>query len=379
LFCATVDRHFQAFHLPYFRWFQEMGWEVHVAANGNTELPYTDRRFVLPIERSPLRRANLEAYTTLKRIMDDEPYDLVHCHTPTGGMLARMAAREARKRGTKLIYTAHGFHFCKGAPPMNWLLFYPIEKWLSRYTDCLVTINEEDYGLAVSRRFPARRIAHVHGVGVDTERFRPFSAQHKLEQRAALGYRPDELLFFYAAEFNKNKNQQLLLQALALIKDDVPQARLLLAGDGPLLVSCRELAARLQVEAKVDFLGHRQDIAAILPVCDVAVGSSLREGLPVNIMEAMACGLPVVASDNRGHRELIRSDVNGWLVYGDDAGAMAERMKDLADNAFSRIKLGAAGRRMIEQQYSLSRVLSEYVSVYSPYTAVTEEPMWATR
>jgi glycosyltransferase EpsD len=352
---------------------------VHVAANGNIELPYTDRRFVLPIERSPWRRANLNAYATLKRMMDGERYDLVHCHTPTGGLLARMAAREARKRGTAVIYTAHGFHFCRGGPPLHWLLFYPIEKWLSRLTDCLVTINEEDYGLAVGRRFPAQRITHVHGVGVDTERFRPLSVQIKSEARAALGYRPDELLFFYAAEFNRNKNQQLLLQAFARIKDDVPQARLLLAGEGPLLASCRELATWLQVETKVDFLGHRQDIAAILPVCDVVVASSLREGLPVNIMEAMACGLPVVASDNRGHRELIRPDVNGWVVGAQDAGAMAERMKRLADNALLRVKLGTAGRKMIEQHYSLSRVMSEYMSVYSPYTAVTEEPMWATR
>ncbi len=148
LFCATVDYHFKAFHLPYMKWFKEQGWEVHVAASGEMELPYVDKKYTIPIQRSPLSMKNMEAYRELKEIIDGNQYKLIHCHTPMGGVLARLAAREARKKGTKVIYTAHGFHFCKGAPLKNWMLYYPIEKRLAHYTDCLITINEEDYTLA---------------------------------------------------------------------------------------------------------------------------------------------------------------------------------------------------------------------------------------
>src|SRR5690606_10354189 len=176
LFCATVDYHFKAFHLPYLQWFAAQSWEVHVAAKGDMDLPYVDRKFDIPLQRSPFRRANVAAYRSLKKIIEKERYDIIHCHTPMGGVIARLAARHARKNGTKVIYTAHGFHFCKGAPLLNWLLYYPMEKALARLTDCLITINEEDYALAVRNKFGAARIEHVHGVGVSMDEFRPASS-----------------------------------------------------------------------------------------------------------------------------------------------------------------------------------------------------------
>ena len=172
LFCATVDYHFSSFHLPYMKWFKDQGWEVHVAAAGKMDLPFTDQKFDIPIVRSPFNRNNIKAYDQLKKIIDQNDYKMIHCHTPMGGVLARLAARQARKMGTKIIYTAHGFHFCKGAPLANWLLYYPIEKTLSRLTDCLITINTEDYQLA-KKKFKAEKIEHVHGVGVNTEVFKP--------------------------------------------------------------------------------------------------------------------------------------------------------------------------------------------------------------
>ncbi|XJZ26736.1 glycosyltransferase [Bacillota bacterium Lsc_1132] len=220
-----------------------------------------------------------------------------------------MAARQARKQGTKVLYTAHGFHFFNGAPFVNWLVYYPIEKILSAVTDCLITINHEDFQLAQRHRFKAEQIKHVHGVGVNTERFHPIDREHKLRLRTTYGYQEQDFLMIYAAEFNQNKNQQLLLKALAKIKDQIPQAKLLLAGNGPLLLDCKQLAAQLGIDQKVEFLGQRQDVEQLLKISDLAVASSLREGLPVNIMEAMACGLPVVASDNRGHRELVEEGV----------------------------------------------------------------------
>ncbi|MEC0264418.1 glycosyltransferase family 4 protein [Paenibacillus anseongense] len=377
LLCATVDYHFKAFHLPYMKWFKEQGWEVHVAANGDMDLPYVDAKFNIAIQRSPFKLKNLKAYGELKSLIDENKYDIIHCHTPMGGVLARLAARAARKSGAKVIYTAHGFHFCKGASRLNWMVYYPLEKILSYLTDCLITINEEDYQLAVDRRFRAGRIEHVHGVGVDTVRFHPINDLHKYELKAKAGYNSEDILLFYAAEFNQNKNQQMLIQALALIKNDVPNTKLLLAGEGPLQEQCRNLARELGVGRQVDFLGYRDDIHLILPMCDVAVASSLREGLPVNMMEAMACALPVVASSNRGHRELVHNDNNGWIVEPNDYEAMAMKIKQLAQNKDLRSMLGQHGRNMVEIRYAIQTVLNEKRSIYSLYINEKVDVMWA--
>ena len=376
LFCATVDFHFQAFHLPYMKWFKEQGWEVHVAASGNMKLPYVDQKYNISIQRSPFHMGNMKAYRELKTVINENKYNIIHCHTPMGGVLARLAARKARKQGTKVIYTAHGFHFCKGAPPVNWLLYYPIEKTLARYTDCLITINQEDYQLA-TQHFKAKRIEHVHGVGINTENFKPANEKEKIHLKKSFGYCPDDFLLFYAAEFNKNKNQQLLLQSLALIKDEIPHAKLLLAGKGPLLENCRELAANLGIFHMVEFLGYRNDLQKIVPMCDVAVASSLREGLPVNIMEAMACGLPVVALDNRGHRELVHNNKNGWVIDSASRVEFASKIKVLAKIEGVKHKLGINGRDMILKKYSIDKVLIEKSRIYKSYTEETEGVKWA--
>ncbi|MCU6710305.1 glycosyltransferase family 4 protein [Paenibacillus sp. J5C_2022] len=358
LFCATVDYHFKLFHLPTMEWFSKRGWEVHVAAQGELELPFVHQKRDFPIQRSPFRLHNIRAYRMLKEWIDSENYQLIHCHTPMGGVLARLAARHARRRGTKVVYTAHGFHFFKGAPLPNWLIYYPIEKQLAKLTDCLITINSEDYRLAVDRSFRAGQIAHVHGVGVHTGRFSPVSDEEKRRRRARFHYRPEHFLLIYAAEFNRNKNHELLLHALAQLKEKAPMTRLLLAGRGPLLSRCRLLAQELGVSHMVSFLGYRDDLDQLLPMCDTAVSSSLREGLPVNIMEAMACGLPIVATRNRGHEELVEEGRNGFLVGPTDASTLAQRLGMLQAFPSARLQMGENSKLRVES-YSSHRVQEE--------------------
>ncbi|MEN1970015.1 glycosyltransferase family 4 protein [Lentibacillus sp. N15] len=379
LFCATVDYHFKAFHLPYMKWFKEQGWDVHVAAGGKLTLPYTDIKYSLPIQRSPFCVSNMEAYRQLRNIIEDNNYALIHCHTPIGGLLARLAAREARKCGSKVVYTVHGFHFCKGAPIINWLMYYPIEKSLAQITDCLITINQEDYARAVAKRFRAGRIEQVHGVGVDTEMFKPIDAHTKNKLRNVFGYQADDVLLFYAAEFNKNKNQQFLLYALALLKKEAPHVKLLLAGVGPLLETSKRLVAELGIEKMVDFLGFRNDIDRLLPMCDIAVASSKREGLPVNVMEAMACGLPVIAVTNRGHKELIDDRENGFLVETWDPEEFSNQLQTLAENKVMRRKFGRNGRKKIVATYSITNVLKEKTAIYRSLMIEQEETGWAVQ
>jgi glycosyltransferase EpsD len=377
LFCATVDIHFKAFHLPYLKWFKNQGWEVHVAAYGDMELPFVDKKYNIPIQRSPFNKSNLGAYKKLTEIIDNNQYKIIHCHTPMGGVLARLAARHARRKGTKVIYTAHGFHFCKGAPLINWALYYPIEKFLSQYTDCLITINEEDYRLALNHQFKAGLIKHVHGVGVDTDIFHPVGQFHKIVLRAEHGYNHEDFLMFYAGELNKNKNQQFLIKSLALVKKELPHAKLLLAGDGPLLEKCRKLASNLGVEDMVHLLGYRNDIDALLKMSDIAVASSFREGLPVNIMEAMACGLPIIASENRGHSELIQNERTGWLIGLDDVNEMSEKIKILAKDEEKKRAFGHNARKVIENMYAMNKVLYEKSYIYSLFMEEMEEFRWA--
>lgn len=377
LFVATVDIHFQAFHLPYLKWFKEQGWEVHVAASGEITLPFVDKKYRIPFQRSPFNKINVRAYRELKEIIAQENYKIIHCHTPIGGVLTRLAAKNARKNGTKIIYTAHGFHFCKGAPFQNWILYYPIEKILSRFTDCLITINQEDFNLAKAHKFKAESIKHVHGVGVNTEVFKPIGESQKLLLRKRYGYDKNHFLMFYAAEFNKNKNQKLLIESLALIKETIPKAKLLLAGDGDLLQECKKLAKKLDVEDMVDFLGYRKDIEWLLKISDVAIASSFREGLPVNIMEAMACELPVIANSNRGHRELIVQNYNGWVIEKGNVQEFANKLRLLAEDVNFRGELGLNGRNLILTKYSLHKVLEEKKSIYNSYINRREEEMWA--
>ncbi|KYG27665.1 glycosyltransferase family 4 protein [Alkalihalobacillus trypoxylicola] len=368
LFCATVDYHFKAFHLPYMKWFKEQGWEVHIAAAGNNELPYTDQKFTIPIQRSPFHYGNIKAFLELKKLIRLNEYDLVHCHTPLGGVLARLASvDEKKKNGLKIIYTAHGFHFCKGASVMNWLMYYPVEKLLAPLTDCLITINDEDYFLALAHHFKTSRIERVHGVGVDMDKYKPIDgAEEKLQLRQKLGYREEHFLLFNAAEFNKNKNQKLLIKALATVKDELPTARLLLAGEGSLVEECKRLAYTLGVEKQVDFLGFRKDIVELLRISDVALGSSFREGLPVNILEAMACRLPLIVSDNRGHRELVMNQVNGFLVAQQDEREFGQRLLELFKNENIRNEFGLNSFAHC-QSFSLKNVYQELGAIYSSY------------
>jgi glycosyltransferase EpsD len=173
LFTATVDSHILQFHLPFLKMFKENGYEVHVATNGNEKIPYCDVKHVVSFERSPIKINNLKAIKQLKKICEKEKFDIIHTHTLMGSVVTRLAAKKARRKyNTRIIYTAHGFHFFKGAPIKNWILFYPVEKYLAKYTDTLITINQEDYELA-KMKFNKRckDIQFVPGVGIDEKKF----------------------------------------------------------------------------------------------------------------------------------------------------------------------------------------------------------------
>lgn len=304
---------FQKFNRPFMHMMSKKGWEVHYASMGEEEILDCDKSFVVPFTRSPFRLSNITAYRQLKKIINQENYDIIHTHTPMGSVVTRLAAKKARRNGTKIIYTAHGFHFFKGAPLLNWLIYYPVERLMARHTDTLITINKEDYHRA-KKQFKTN-VIYMPGVGVDPKRFKPkLTTKQKLELRKSLGLKKDDFVMIYPAELNKNKNQTLLLHVLHEINKEDKSVHLLLAGEDNLNGYHKKLADKLGVAKNVHFLGYRSDIPQLLQMSDLSVSASHREGLPVHLIEAMFAGLPIVTTKCRGATELMEDGVNGFVV-----------------------------------------------------------------
>lgn len=333
LYVATVASHICQFHLPYLEMLQEKGIEVHIAAKDNLaeknglKLKHFDKYFNVPFERSPKDKRNLKAYKELKAVIKEGGYDLIVCNTPMGGILTRLAARKARKGGTKVVYIAHGFHFCKGAPKKNWLVFYPIEKLFARFCDMVITINEEDFHLA--KNHFNTDVRHIHGIGVSEERYHSVGDSEKSVLREALNLSDDDFVILCTGELNKNKNQSQLIKAIAMLYDKAPNLKVLLAGNGPKEAELKEQINNSGLQDAIKLLGYRTDLEKIVPATDLIVSCSRREGMPLNIIEAMLCAKPIVATYNRGHNELIENGVNGYLVSPDSAEDMAERIYDI--------------------------------------------------
>ena len=263
-------------------------------------------------------------------------------------MIARLAARDARKRGTKVIYTAHGFHFFKGAPVKNWLMFYPAEWLLAPLTDVLVTINKEDYALA-KRKIRAKRIEYVPGVGVDTAKFHVGTVD-RAEKRRELGLTEQDFLILTVAEMTKNKNHSTVLKALALLKNEPGYETMhyLICGRGEQRDALEAEARQLGIWEHVHFLGYRHDVPELCRCSDIFAFMSFREGMPVALMEAMSCGLPAVCSKIRGNTDLIEHGVDGLFAENTPEGVAAAILKLYHDPAL-REQLGRAASQTVSR------------------------------
>lgn len=368
LFVATVVKtHIMEFHIPYLKMFKEMGWETAVAARNDYEnpadciIPYCDSYYNVPFERNPLKPGNLKAYKELKHIIDEGEYDIIHCHTPVGAMLTRLAAKQARKRGTKVFYTAHGFHFYKGAPAINWILYYPVEKWLSRYTDVLITINKEDFEQA--KTFKAGKVCYVPGVGIDLKKFQT-NPIIRNEKRRWLCHEYDipssATVLLSVGEVNKNKNHRVVIEALGqLNRKDIYYV---ICGRGPLLDEYKELSRQYKIEEQVILTGYRTDVADFYKAADVFVFPSFREGLPVAVMEAMASGLPVITTRIRGSSDLVTEGENGLLVQPKDVAGFCNAINQYANV----LKREMTAKKNIEKanEYDLKHILQIYYGFY---------------
>lgn len=340
LYCASTASHIMNFHLPYLKYFKEQGWQVDVAIGGKVEsIPYTDHVIGLPLKKNVLAVSNLQSVRTVQRLLAENSYDLISSHTALAGAVIRLAVKMSGKRHCgKIVHTSHGYFF-NGRSSLPESVYLDVEKYLSPVTDVLMVMNEVDYQIATQHRL-GKIIVQIPGMGIDLSRFSGADAEEKRRLKLANGYQKTDFLIVYAAEMSKRKNQGELIRAFASMSPQESSVKLLLAGDGGLKRKYQEMALRLGVEESIIFLGYISDIASLYKMCDMAVSSSKCEGLPFNVMEAMACGLPVVASRVKGHTDLLGEEQIGQLYRLGDENGLASAMRKLLNDEPLRTKIG---------------------------------------
>lgn len=368
LFVATVAATIQGFLIPYARRLRQQGWRVDCLAAGVSSNEVLrdefDACWEAPWTRKPLDREGLrQAPRLVREIVATQGYDVVHVHTPVAAFLTRWALRRRAAGRPCVIYTAHGFHFHSGGRRLRNLVFRFLEKLAARWTDFLVTINEEDRSAAVAHRFlPEERIVRTPGIGVDVAAYAgavPAGARESVCRELELP--PGARIVTMVAEFTANKRQRDLVEALAILgRRDV---HVLFAGTGPEEYAVEIHAFKRGVFDRVHFLGVRDDVPRLLGASDLFVLTSAREGMPRAVMEALCVGVPVVGTDVRGTRDLLSTGA-GVLVPVGDVEALAQRLRELLRDPARLAAMGARGRATIAE-YDLSRTLEIHDALYA--------------
>lgn len=313
----------------------------------------------IPFSRTPFSKSNLKAYKILKHLVETERYDIVHTHTPNASMIARLACRNVRKQGTRVFYTAHGFHFFKGAPLKNWLMYYPVEKICAHFTDVLITINKEDYALA-QKKMHAPKVCYVPGVGIDLSKIQNIECDRN-EVRKSMGVPADCVLLLSIGELNTNKNHQVVVKALAKLNNK--NVHYAIAGIGNQKDNLLALAENLGVKEQFHLLGYRTDALKLYKAADVFVFPSFREGLSVALMEAMASGIPIVCSKIRGNVDLVEHEKGGYLFVPADHQTLYLQLKNVIEDKSLYEKFGDYNKKNIEK-FGHADILQVMMDIY---------------
>lgn len=365
LYVANVAKeHFCKFYINEFKELSRMGWEIDIACRMDADVPFVSHAFPMPWNRSPFRLSTFKGVRELRKIIDNNGYDILYCTTPIGGLVGRLAAKRCKFRPI-VIYIAHGFHFFKGSSVLSWILYYPVEKWLAKYTDVLITVNSEDF-LFAKKKFPVKKIVKINEIGANTGIYRKtiVSPEENLNIKKEIGIEKNFPILFYAAEISKLKNQTYLLSVIRELVSLGFDPVLLLPGRDQTSGRFQRRADFVGLKNRVKLLGFRQDLNKIIHVADFCTPSSRREGLGLNVVEAMAAGIPVVAVDNRGHRQTIVSGVNGFLVSIKSPDEMCSKIVYLINHPEIREKFEKNGI-ITSESYDFSAVFPTIMSIYS--------------
>lgn len=361
LYVSTVSSTMNAFLIPHIKMLVDKSYQVDVAFRINRPLKKELHELVtniydLDFSRTPKKNKYLKLIKDINKIVQEGSYNIVHTHTPIASAIVRIACRKLKN--VKVIYTAHGFHFYKGAPKQNWLIYYPIERIISRYTDTLITINQEDYNRALT--FDANKVEYVPGVGLDLTSMN-YSEKVIRDITSELNLKKSDIILLSVGELNKNKNHKVVLEAISKMNN--PNIKYIVCGPGNLKASLSGYSKKLGVSQQVNLLGKRSDIYEMLYLADIFIFPSYREGLSKALMEAMAMGKPIIASDIRGNRDLIDDKKGGLLFNPKDVKQLSEYITKMINDDYLRETTSAYNVEKIKQ-FSLESVLQKMAKIY---------------
>lgn len=365
---TSTDLMMLQFLVPHILNLREQGYDVEVACSevgGRFDEVKSvlgeEKLYKVRLRRSPFSLSNFKGLSDLKKIINNGGYDLVWTNEPVMGVMTRLASKKARKTGTKVLYMSHGFHFYKGAPKLNWLIYYSIEKLMAKHTDLIATINTEDF--AHAKKFKVKGVKYIHGVGINTARLQ--SANDRINLRKELGIDKKALIILSVGELNDNKNQETALRAFARVKDN--NLHYVLCGKGDKLEYLKALATKMGVADRTHFLGYRKDVIDICFQSDMFIMPSKREGLALASLEAMYCGLPVLVSRTRGLVDFVKDGVSGFIYPAEDVIGFSEGIEKLKNDEELRKKMGE-GNKEVVKPYCLENSKNEILEIIKEIT-----------
>ena len=363
---ATTDNMIWQFLLPHIKYLQEQGNVVEcVCAKTGfwfDELKEKHNLVVHEIDfgRNPIKLKNFKAYKQLKKLQEEQCYDLIYSQQPVGGMMGRLIGKKFK---VPVVYTAHGFHFFKGCPLVNKVIYKTVEKWLSKYTDTLITINEEDYQNALKMK--AKNVYKISGIGMSFKKYEELT-ETKEQIRESLGVNANDFVIVTVAEFIKRKNYNTMLKTIKELKDRNVNVKFLICGRGQEEETIKNQIKELGIENEVKILGFRKDINRILTASNLFFLPSFQEGLTLSVIEAMSFGLPCVVSNVRGNRDLVESENCGFLAEPTDYQSFAKHIKTLLTDDKLRKKIGKYNMEHAKK-YTIDYVKEQFIKIYDEF------------
>lgn len=360
LITASAGSHIKNFHLPYVKYFKEIGYEIHTASGGKVYSPYIDKTFNLSFDKRQLSIKNAITIMKLAALMRKERYDIVSSNATLAGLLTRMAVVISGTKPT-VIHMSHGYLF-KDDETTKSRIYLGFEKLLAKHTDLLFTMNGEDYNIACKHDL-CQKIEFIHGCGLCREKLPWLTPNEVDDVQKFYGITDIDTVLLCVGEFSERKNQAMLLRAFSGIVKKKVSVKLLLAGDGKLLLTCKQLVKKLKIEDNVIFCGQVDKVSTLYCVADIVVSASISEGLPFNILEALHYGIPVVASNVKGHVDLIANHVNGLLFDLESESELESCLRLLIDDTklYNNIKSHVS----LQNEYYIDRVQQEILGLYS--------------
>jgi glycosyltransferase involved in cell wall biosynthesis len=362
LYLATISNTINTFLIPHISFLVKKGYKVDIACQISKELKpeltsIINNIYNIPFSRKPFSKSNFKSYFILKKLLHENTYDIIHTHTPIVSAIVRLI--NGNNSATKIFYTAHGFHFHRTSGLLSWLIHYPVEKYLSKFTHTLITINTEDYRLAI-RNFDAKHTFYVPGVGIDINKFNGLQNGNTFKSEMKLDNQSTKIIVSIG-ELNKNKNHITIIKSLEKIGNY--DFLYVISGEGPYKKYLLNYISKSHIKEKVILTGYRNDIPHILNSASLFIIPSYREGLSVALMEAMVKKLPVISSDIRGNRDLVIHGKGGFLIQNQNLKSYSSYIKLLLEDQNLATQFGVFNFSNI-QKYTLNRIIDSLEVIY---------------